>query len=502
MTRETLALATSTSIRHMDNRHIGGAEMKIRHGIITVFVGIALFVAGFGVMFWAVSGVRSEPEYSTFQTSVAPRSESIIEIEATDARYEFSFRSGSRFDFALLTDKAITQYKAGEQYDVGDQAMSITRGDTFIQTGSGHDFALLFANRGNREIVVNVNQTLFQNPSGFVGYASVISILLGFVLAVAGAIFTFALLIVRGIRGSGKRLPKQVEQSPLSDSGTPMSADVSESGRTTPTDSIVCSSCGAEVRERDKFCGSCGKGLTFPDHAPSQPIVSPMRIVVMTVLTFGLYVFYWVYLTWKQYRDFTQEEAYPLWHTLSLFVPVYSLFQLHAHVQEFKDLMTDYEVRTTLNPGLAVVVSMLVGATSVLTFFTSELATVVIYLLYIGMITGLLLHLQRNLNALWNGVSDESPRSIRVTAGQWAFIAIGILSWMGTLIALVEDNQDSVGHVDGQNSATSVMVDQDDARLSTLTVSNDAVTEFECDSGRVATAFVKLHNDSVNGNDG
>ena len=50
--------------------------------------------------------------------------------------------------------------------------------------------------------------------------------------------------------------------------------------------------------------------------------LSQNRILVMAVLSFGLYLLYWFYLTWKQYRDQTSQEAFPVWHALSLLVPI------------------------------------------------------------------------------------------------------------------------------------------------------------------------------------
>ena len=81
----------------------------------------------------------------------------------------------------------------------------------------------------------------------------------------------------------------------------------------------------------------------------------------MAVLSYGLYLFYWLYLTWKQYRDHTGQEVFPVWHALTLAVPIYGLFRTHAHVRSFKELMFSSGVTSTLSPGWASLTNARIG---------------------------------------------------------------------------------------------------------------------------------------------
>ena len=98
-----------------------------------------------------------------------------------------------------------------------------------------------------------------------------------------------------------------------------------------------CPQCGTQVQVGGAFCANCGRNLRqAQDHgsgiAPASTSerqvvttelryrVSPNRVLLMTIISFGLYLFYWFYLTWKQYRDHTREEAFPFWHTLTLLI--------------------------------------------------------------------------------------------------------------------------------------------------------------------------------------
>ena len=82
--------------------------------------------------------------------------------------------------------------------------------------------------------------------------------------------------------------------------------------------------------------------------------IPPTRVVLLTLLSAGLYIFYWMYVTWRHYREHTGDIAYPIFHALTLLVPVYNFFRLHAHIRVYQELMEARGVPTTLNPVRAV----------------------------------------------------------------------------------------------------------------------------------------------------
>ena len=115
----------------------------------------------------------------------------------------------------------------------------------------------------------------------------------------------------------------------------------------------ICPNCSATVEPGDAYCRACGRELAALQ-PPLRYRLSPTRVVFMSILSGGLYLFYWFYLTWKQYRDHAGKEAYPVWHALTLLVPIYSFFRMHAHVRSFKELMTNGRVTNSLSAGWAV----------------------------------------------------------------------------------------------------------------------------------------------------
>ena len=133
-----------------------------------------------------------------------------------------------------------------------------------------------------------------------------------------------------------------------------------------------CPDCKTEFLPEHKFCGVCGADLasvsnqTFLQTQSDFALpyyISVTKIISMTFLSNGLYLFYWFYITWKQYHETTDETVYPVWHALSLIIPIYNLFRIHRHVRTFKTLMSDSNLPNSLNPfstiGIFILLSLL-----------------------------------------------------------------------------------------------------------------------------------------------
>jgi hypothetical protein len=173
----------------------------------------------------------------------------------------------------------------------------------------------------------------------------------------------------------------------------------------------------------------------------------------MSVLSSGLYLLYWFYLTWKQYQDHTRTEAFPVWHALTLFVPVYGLFRTHAHMRSFKELMLEAGLPNTINPSWAVVLVLIFNVLGWASFIVSgglegltgggEMPdrtavgiSAVISIIQGAVVAGLLLNVQRNLNRYWASLGNVRVTNARVGVGEVVFGIIGVLAWIFTLLSL------------------------------------------------------------------
>ena len=223
-----------------------------------------------------------------------------------------------------------------------------------------------------------------------------------------------------------------------------------------------CPNCGVESRPDASYCPVCGATLSdrpvgvMDDgtHRELPYYLSLNRVLLMTVLSGGLYLFYWFYLTWKQYRDYTGDEAYPVWHALTLLVPIYNLFRTHAHARTYRALMWEYELPCSIRPGWAWVLGLIAILASNLSWrgYISQsvgpepltLGAVVFFLILdlisMAMIAILLVHLQSNINRYWHSRTNGRVRSARIGVGEIIFGIIGVLGWLSTLADLFSES--------------------------------------------------------------
>ena len=211
-----------------------------------------------------------------------------------------------------------------------------------------------------------------------------------------------------------------------------------------------CTSCGTEVLADARFCQSCGSALATPALARVERYrISPNRIVVMSILSWSFYLFYWMYLTWKHYRDHTREVAYPVWHAMAVGVPIYGYFRAHAHARSFKELMTDAGVETTINPGRVVFWVVVYSGLAFIenqSLFSSEISQgaafviTMIDIISVVIVIGILQHLQRNLNQYWDSVAGSPVANARIGVGEVIIAVLGVLAWADTLATLLSSN--------------------------------------------------------------
>ena len=213
-----------------------------------------------------------------------------------------------------------------------------------------------------------------------------------------------------------------------------------------------CPNCRRATQPEANFCPNCGMDLSNAPGAATNtgPLelpyyISQKRIILMTVLTFGLYLLpYWFYLTWKQYRDHTGNDAYPVWHVFALFVPIYGLFRAYAHARTYRDLMQDAGIPSSIKGWPAVVTmyfwgwlpAAFYGVAGALAGALGIGGTYVLVIcgIIIALFLASFLHLQNNFNRYWHGLPNTQVTSVRIGVGEIVIGVFGVLLWLGAFL--------------------------------------------------------------------
>lgn len=195
----------------------------------------------------------------------------------------------------------------------------------------------------------------------------------------------------------------------------------------------ACAACGTRQFHGASFCHVCGTALNSASasgpiapvpyavasaHTPPVRYVYPIRqrptwvVVWLTIFSLGLYWPVWFGQTWAELKRYVRDPGMrPMGHALSMYVPIYSWFRLHAHWTLINEQADASLVPTATRPSSAVM-----GAV---------LANFVFFPLPILIANG-----QRALNRIWSAAYGSASEK-RASAGEWVMALALPLLWIG-----------------------------------------------------------------------
>lgn len=184
------------------------------------------------------------------------------------------------------------------------------------------------------------------------------------------------------------------------------------------------------------------RGLSSRNAGPTIYTSPAWLPFALTLVTGGAYLIVWAGRSWSTMkRERGDPEMRPLWHALSLVVPLYMIFRVHAHFRTLNDLLARTGARERAN--LAIAVGAFAGfplafiATGVFRTGLHDGSVLLIAALCAGVVAG---YGQHHLNAYLRRRTGAALVS-RVGAFQWiALVVFGTLmasyllaSWTGLL---------------------------------------------------------------------
>ena len=208
-----------------------------------------------------------------------------------------------------------------------------------------------------------------------------------------------------------------------------------------------CARCNEVVSATSRFCRQCGHS-TFGDLAPrlAEPTsnsndqtnlslrIEANRLIIASILSGGLYIFYWLYITWKQLAKETDDQYFPVWHALTWAVPFYQLTRLHHHATVIQGLATKAGVPTTLNPGTVVTLGFASFGLGLAAFYTLQpVLSFVLSAMVMTLTTTIIVWNQGALNAYWVTRYGANLHSAPIERAEGVIVLFGVLVWASTL---------------------------------------------------------------------
>lgn len=193
---------------------------------------------------------------------------------------------------------------------------------------------------------------------------------------------------------------------------------------------MYCKYCGQKINETAKFCKYCGEKLTTEEKEYQQEKETPiqittkegplpwkrgwLRILLLSLLTFGVYYIYWYYVTQKHVARELGKHYNLEWRTIGMFIPIVNLVYLHNLFSDIKLLQDKAEIEDKLQPGWCLV-SFIVGS--------------IFYLSFAALIWA-----QSSLNTYWNKEYGDKVETADFGKGEMVLVALSIIFWAIILI--------------------------------------------------------------------
>lgn len=100
---------------------------------------------------------------------------------------------------------------------------------------------------------------------------------------------------------------------------------------------MYCPNCGSKIKD-GSFCQKCGAKLTENQPAGSKNneksltdieyfAISPKRLALFSIITFGIYEIYWFYKNWQAVKKAEGQNILPFWRAIFAVFFCHSLFK-------------------------------------------------------------------------------------------------------------------------------------------------------------------------------
>ncbi|KUK66438.1 MAG: hypothetical protein XD85_0223 [Parcubacteria bacterium 34_609] len=194
-----------------------------------------------------------------------------------------------------------------------------------------------------------------------------------------------------------------------------------------------CKHCDNKLANDAKFCNKCGKPVEVQGGSMIEYFaISPKRLALFSILTFGIYEIYWFYKNWQAVKKFDGQNISPFWRAIfaiffchSLFKKVLESAKSHAYQNSYSPgwLATAYILLLLTGNGLSRIESYDIGFN--LIWLIIAIATFIP-----------LLSVQKAINFNNGKIKDDFELRKEFSGGEVVLIVIGAIWFLLVLIGI------------------------------------------------------------------
>jgi magnesium-transporting ATPase (P-type) len=197
-----------------------------------------------------------------------------------------------------------------------------------------------------------------------------------------------------------------------------------------------------------------GEGIAIDQHYSNSQSVP--HLVLLSIATFGFYVFYWFHRNWRLLNRHGYTRAHAGWRTVVFLLPIVNIIVVYDLFKTIHDVAKGKGIPTFSTPGWLTFASVILGGLSIVAGFVPVVLAITasrapaihtalsalplpswgILGAFVGVLPSVVIPAaaQGTLNALWRGEQASLPERRTLSTVEGAVIAIGGILWLSSLL--------------------------------------------------------------------